>query len=314
MRNLISILIALLLSASAHAQELKLQYLGPSSILIGEQTRIKLTARDIPNALEQWPSFGKKMSSGVEVLMTDSIYDRTSNIFEQEMVITAFDSGFLTIDSVHMVFEGDTIYSNILTLGVQLVEVDTTQDIKDIKDIAEVNATRQEEAKAEEDQSGWFVRNWYWLLGGALLLGVILFFMLRKKRTVEALEPPKTPAEEALFRLDRLDGQGLWQKGDVKGYYVELSDILRRYIERRYDVRAMEKTTGELMAGIRGRIPDPELQHVLRSILELSDMAKFAKASHSEADHREAMSNAVRFVKNTLDKVQEGLEKPEEKA
>lgn len=306
------IAICLVAGTNSYGQELRMQFQGPSSILIGEQTRIKLVSRGVPDALQQWPALSGKMESGVEVLLKDSISDRTNDIYEQEMVITAFDSGFLTIDSVFMLVEGDTVFSNSLTLEVQLVEVDTTQDIRDIKDIAEVSGTPQEE-ETQEKSSNWFASNWYWLLGGALLIGLVLFFILRKKRQSTPAPPARSPAEEAFYRLSQLESQGMWQKGDIKGYYVELSDILRRYIERRYDFRAMEKTTGELMSGIRSRIADSALQHALKSVLELSDMAKFAKASHSEADHRASIESAKRFVQQTLDKVQEGMEKPPEK-
>lgn len=135
-----------------------------------------------------------------------------------------------------------------------------------------------------------------------LLLGLIAggFLWLRRGRrdaqSEETAAPPLPPAEEALAALDELESRDLVGQALLKEHYVELSRILRRYIERRWRLSALEETTGmlaESMSG-SGRIDDEVCERITR-VLRRADLAKFAKHS-PEAEVARADVDEVRGI------------------
>jgi len=83
------------------------------------------------------------------------------------------------------------------------------------------------------------------LLGILIVIAVIYY--LRKRKKAEPvfqirLKPQLLPHEIALSELEKLRLRKLWQEGRVKEYHSELTDILRRYFEKRFSIMAMEMT------------------------------------------------------------------------
>lgn len=103
-------------------------------------------------------------------------------------------------------------------------------------------------------------------------------------------------AEQALARLDALD---LLTKGDVDGFFVTLSAILRDYVERRFGVRAPEQTTAEFLAALGRRPGLTGHRDLLRSFLTLADGVKFAREQPEAADARAARQTVAEFVSAT---------------
>ena len=106
------------------------------------------------------------------------------------------------------------------------------------------------EALADESTS------WpWWVLGVlvALVAGVLLWRRNRKSADVQATitPPPPPPHERALQALQALLSRHLPEQGDVEPYFVELSEILRRYVEDRFGLRAPEQTTEEFLADLQ---------------------------------------------------------------
>jgi hypothetical protein len=111
------------------------------------------------------------------------------------------------------------------------------------------------------------------------MLADFLFRMNRKRIAARF----KKPHEIALEKLDALMKKGLFGKGMIKEFYVELTDILRRYIESRFELKAPEMTTEEFLANIRD-FSDLKYEHknLLREFLQQADLVKFAKYGPSE--------------------------------
>jgi len=148
----------------------------------------------------------------------------------------------------------------------------------------------------------------YVLLGLALLaLGALLFFYLRSKRRTpepEPLPPPPepqvSPYEAALARLRMLDGTDLDTPTRVKPFYVELSDVLRTYLEDSLSIPALERTTRELMGEfeqrtVRHKLPGGAPQRV-HGILELADLVKFADVRPPASQSRMALDETRKTV------------------
>ena len=109
-----------------------------------------------------------------------------------------------------------------------------------------------------------------------------------------------TAYDRAMARLDRLRRTGLPDAGAVDGWYVELSDIVRRYIEERFALRAPELTTEEFLLEA-GRSADLKRSHreLLSDFLARCDRVKFARYSPEADESRDALGVAERFLADT---------------
>jgi hypothetical protein len=87
--------------------------------------------------------------------------------------------------------------------------------------------------------------------------------------------------------------------GKVKEYYDRISDIIRIYIEKRFGIKAMEQTSGQLLNSMH-EIQLPEyVIHDMEQILTKSDLAKFAKEKHEGELHMSIIKMAYKFVQST---------------
>ncbi len=104
----------------------------------------------------------------------------------------------------------------------------------------------------------------------------------------------------ALRDLQALRDAELWQKGEIKEYYSRLSDILRRYIDGRYSISSPELTTDETVRMLqKAAVTTPGQMSMVKELLSVSDMVKFAKYLPDSTVHVAFMENAVRFVEET---------------
>ena len=135
----------------------------------------------------------------------------------------------------------------------------------------------------------------------AVIAGVILYFSLRKKKPViiKRFVRKEPPHETALNKLRELDEKKLWQQGEIKLYYSELSEIIRGYIEGRYNMPALESTTDEIMGRIEVTGISSKLRDDFRMLLQTADLVKFAKANPLPDEHSHYMQVCYEFVKTT---------------
>ena len=148
-------------------------------------------------------------------------------------------------------------------------------------------------------QGPWLARYWPWLAVSALALsGGIVGFVLWLRRAEQRAR--ETAYDRALKRLERLRRLGFPDAGASDGWYVELSDIVRRYIEERFALRAPELTTEEFLLEA-GRSADlsPSHRELLSHFLARCDQVKFARYSPGEDESRDALGVAERFVGET---------------
>lgn len=204
--------------------------------------------------------------------------------------LMAFDSGVYNLPPLTFNLrspKGNKEYlTEPLRIEVNYMAVDTTKAIKDIAPIVTVPY------------------DWKMLLliaSGIIILIIAGFYLYKryKNRKVEVIaepEPAGLPHEIALAELEALKTSGLWQQGRVKEYYTELTDILRRYITRRWNLNAMELTSDEILSAGFVKIIGVSEKEKLRFILQTADLVKFAKALPLAADHETAMNYAAEFV------------------
>jgi hypothetical protein len=151
----------------------------------------------------------------------------------------------------------------------------------------------------------WEWLGWLLAAAGGFLLAMAGWRLWRRLHP-PAVAPPPAPWEVALRRLRELNARQLPAKGRFDLFYVDLSAILRYYIEDRFSLHAPEQTTPEFLeaAARSGRI-SREHQDFLAGFLRECDRIKFAKHHSSETRMREDFSGVWHFVEATMAVVEE---------
>ncbi|MDA3893004.1 MAG: hypothetical protein PF517_15185 [Salinivirgaceae bacterium] len=275
-----------------------------SMLLIGDQTNVVFEASFPESAMVSMPVFSDTIIDKLEIINianTDTIRENKSVLIRQKYLVTSFDSGWYEIPPVQFVVgflsenRMDTLQSNSVYFGVMTMPIDTANAdaITDIKVPIDAPITFKE------------VLPFAGIGLGVLLLAFlayILYLKLTKKEPIFVKkEKPKEPAHIVAFRdLEALKEAKLWQKGQVKEYYSRLTEVVRVYIEDRYDILAMESTTDEIIDAFRlGRELDRELKDDLFDTLVLADFVKFAKASPMADENEKSMLFAYNFISKT---------------
>ena len=134
----------------------------------------------------------------------------------------------------------------------------------------------------------------------AVLVGLFCGWFMGRRRVALAPPPPIDPHAQALASLQALADRKLIEKGEAEPFYIELSAIVRHFIERRFGLKAPELTTEEFIreATDSGQLR-PAHQDLVRQFLEQSDMVKFARFQPEPADMRAGFEAAERLVNET---------------
>jgi hypothetical protein len=145
---------------------------------------------------------------------------------------------------------------------------------------------------------------WAWVVSGVLLvIGGIAFVIYRRrsKRTM----PQLPPYEAALATLATIAGQNLPASGAYKAYYTLVTDALRQYVERRFGLPMLERTTDEIRRTlVNSDVPQPEWLRFYKMLTD-ADLVKFAKVTPDIDSANQLMRDAKLFVEATKPVVEE---------
>jgi len=216
----------------------------------------------------------------------------------RDLILQSFDSGLYVIPPLVYVIGTDTVKSEPLSLKVMPIPVDTEKDIMDYKPIEE------EDFKVLDWIPDWLADYWWvWLLLLLAIAGSLYYYLkyYRKGRKINWKPAKKRlpPYEEAMLNLQALHEQQLPSQGREQEYFTGLTDILRVYIDRRFDINAVEMTSSQIIDTLRKNEETKAVNEQLSMILEVADLVKFANAKPLADDNEQAYRRAVDFVEAT---------------
>lgn len=288
-----------LISVSLFAQKQVETKIDVTRNKIGAQFNLTLKTNVDTLAKVVFPTsknFGKMEVIRSYLIDTIKLGDRYELI--KKYGVTQFDSGKYVIPSLKVLINNKVFATDSLLVEVSNVQVDTLkQKLFDIKPIVEVPY-----------ELSYF---WQYLLIILLILGIgaLIYWLIKKyqKKKVEVVEELKSPIERATILLKTLEKKELWQKGAVKEYYSELTDIARNYIEEAIEIPAMESTTSELILALRAAsikkkmTVSAETLENLERVLKQADLVKFAKSKPLDYEIAEDQNKIEKAIL-TLDK------------
>ena len=273
-----------------------------TTLFIGDQTDLHLRATCEVGEQVQLPMLDEQLIPGIEIVDRTIIDTTTLNDgriqYNQYLTLTSFEDSLFYIEPLPFVSGDDTVWSESLMLNVvQPFEIDSTDiAITDIKGIYRAPIW------------WWGILRWVLLalaivgvgFGGYYLINYLQNRMGKKEEEDLPTEPLRPAEEVALEKLDAIREQKIWQAGQVKEYHTQLTDVLREYIDRRFEVSSAEQTSDETLRAMRPLLSEKkDIFEQLRKMLTLADLVKFAKWTTTPDENETSLRSAYTFVKET---------------
>lgn len=313
-KHILTILLLLVVIA-LQAQIISVQSkLSSDSMMIGDQLLYTIRVEAADEVSYLMPVLTDTLSRDLEVLAPykadTSLSGEGSLVINHSWIITGFEQGLHLIPAQEVIYSlnniRDTARSMPLMIQVYVPAVDTSQQIKPIKPPLNTPLSMKEILP-------WAALGVVVWLAGTLVFALIWMFRQRRRDPEIFDLKPQEPAHIEAFReLDVLKEKKIWESGQVKLFYTQLTEISRHYIERQYGIPAMERTTEEILDAFRrSNTDDSMLDEMLKELLELADLVKFAKEDPLPVDNQGNLNNAYLFVQKTYPMF--FMEKEEEK-
>jgi hypothetical protein len=272
-----------------------------SRITIGDRITYTISINYVDTMRVEKP--GEGVNLGQFEIKDYKIYDpvQEKGRIEQkfEYVISVFDTGRFVIPPFPVAyFPTDSlagyklIEASPITIYVESVVQDEQRELRDIKPPIDI-------------PYNYFVL--FSVLSSVLLIGAMVYFGYRlykkHKETGYLIKPPEPPIpahEIALSALEELMKKDLLSDGFIKEFYIEISEIIRRYIEGRFFIPALEETSGEILRELKNQDIEKEIQQKVKEILESSDLVKFAKYKPTSKENNRIINFSKAFIEATM--------------
>ena len=281
----LSIVLVCLFTQLSYAQPIIRSSVDKKEILIGEQFTLTIQAEFSPiDYTLHWPELSDSMAH-IEVISyhIDSLYNnqQLSGLIKK-ITFTSFDSGKWVLPSLLVkadpVKHGSSVhfFTDSVSITVSFSTSDTTQQLRDIKPIREVETINP---------------IWYWVGGGVVLAAVItlLIWWWKRKKKIKAnpFRPNLSAYDEAMQDLKKLAGYNLAVREEVKIFHSQLAAIFKQYLSRIYQQPYQSKTTREILQLLKEQKVDDQLLNKVLISLHYGDAVKFAKyfPPVSESEH-----------------------------
>jgi len=260
-------------------------------IRIGEQINYQIIVDETEDV--QFSKLTLDSLRRLEVVESFKI-DSLKNRLIKKYALTSFDSGRYVLPGQTVYIRNKKFLTDSIIIDVATVAVDTIkQPMYTIKEI-----------RKEPYTFGDILSEYWWLLVLLVVIAAILYFVLRDKVKHYERINRIPPFDRAKQRLKELDSKKLLEENKIKLYYVELTDIIRTFIEREMNIPALESTTDELLETITDfnsssnlNIPEETIIK-LKKLLQEADLVKFAKSKPLIDEIEEHRDNAEVIIDN----------------
>lgn len=280
-----------------------------TSIEVGEPLRLRLEVELPPGVearFENLASAARGTLGSFEVRSARVAAPETRNPRRrvQELEVTTFESGVVELPPVAVRLVGPDGAETSASVGPLRIEVrsligdaDPLEALRPVKDAVDIPLPRDWRMVAA--------------VAGAVLVLLALAFVAWRFLRRERMVPEIPPHEAARAELARLRAEALPESGRVLEFYVRLSDIVRRYVERRFAIRAPELTTKEFLDAA-GHHPSVREEHriLLGGFLRSADRVKFAAERPGTRECDAAFEAAEAFVNESAPQPVEGARGP----
>lgn len=299
MRRLLHIILCLatMLPVFANTPGMSLRWgTASDTVLIGAPLAARVEAV-LPDSLPpDWtPAFGNLLPFEVWESDTLPVQAQPDGTYKHtlQLMIASFEEGEHRVGPLLLALGSDTLYSNLITLAVTIIPVDTTADIRPIVPPMAAPLTWQE----------WL----WWMLAGlavlALLAAAFFWWKKRRDRKQKQILPvlDKPLREWALQELSLLEQQlPAILPRDIKSYYDRLSYIIRVFIHYQYGIPALELTSHEIGQWAAGVTGYEHWEPVVMPVIHEADLAKFAKATPGEDHQRHAFAVVKQWIQSAV--------------
>lgn len=281
-------------------------------ILIGEQAKIRLQVSLDADKRAIFPIYRDTLVSGVEILDVAKTDTQMLNggrraLLTQEYTVTSFDSALYYLPPMQVQVDNKSYYSKALALKVYSVPVDTLhpENFFGPKDIM---------------SSPFVWADWYMVIACVLLFSpflLLLIYLIKRIRDNEPIirkvkvEPQLPPHQLAMQQIEHIKEEKIWQKGHPKEYYTQLTDVLRLYIKERFGFNAQEMTSTEIIEKLLV-MKDENAFNDLRDLFQTADLVKFAKHYPLMNENDANLVNAIDFINQTKEELEETKKQPTE--
>ncbi|WP_291528683.1 hypothetical protein [Bacteroides sp. UBA939] len=276
-------------------------------IYIGEQAKIKLQVALDADKRAIFPVYVDTLIRGVEIIDiakpdTQYINNDKRMLITQEYTVTSFDSALYYLPPMEVTIENKAYQSNALALKVYSLNVP-------------IDPENPEQFFGPKTvmQPPFVWEDWYGIIICAVLLiplGLLLIYLIMRicdnKPIIRKVkvEPKLPPHQQAMKEIERIKSEKVWQKGQPKEYYTELTDALRTYIKNRFGFNALEMTSSEIIERLLD-MEDKEAIADLRVLFQTADLVKFAKHNPLMNENDANLINAIDFINETKEKEDE---------
>ena len=307
------LIIFLLLSYSCFSQVSKV---NKNEILIGDAIQLSINCEFANDEEYIWPELKERTTiwknfyvKGINKKAEEKI--KGSYRISQDIFITSFDTGTFYIPTFIFNSEKqtDSILINVryhpttLTDSTNLANLG--KNTSSLPDISEIKKGSKNDLSEEELKKKWLISLRDILIIILIIVILILLFLIYKYYKKRKGQKPKKIVDEDIIALENLQilkTKKLWENGKIKEYHSSISEILRTYIEHRFQFNALEIPTNEIISKLNILSIDKEYIVDTNKILSRADNIKYAKGLSLEKENKESMEISIKFIKKTSKK------------